>query len=118
MNNLNETNTDSKSESLLNSNFRHYDKKLSSHLFISLSRKISNVSRTIDKKKRSNKKENKEDYIDQLHSLIRTQNKKIKILEKGNNKNLDQIRCKLENKLIFLKTKFIQMEGLISLNFL
>ena len=91
---------------------RNYDKKLSSNLYISLSRKISSVKRTLTKKKKKTLQENQEEYIEHLHQIINTQRKRIKKLERDENN--DEGRRKIIQKVGFLKENYKNLERLIN----
>jgi len=96
------------------SDYKNYDKKLSSNLYISLSRKISSVKRTLTKKKKKTIKDNNEEYIEQLHQIIKTQKRRIKELEKDENYDLIGFRKKLVNKIHFLSDKYVNLETVIN----
>jgi hypothetical protein len=112
--NKNDIDSDSGLDHLNLGDYKNYDKKLSSNLYISLSRKISSVKRTLTKKKKKTIKDNNEEYIEQLHQIIKTQKKRIKELEKDENYDLISFRKKLVNKIQFLSDKYVNLETVIN----
>lgn len=92
---------------------KNYNKKLSSNLYISLSRKISSLKQTLSKKKKKTIKENKDEYIEQLHRLIRHQGRRIRKLEEGDMSIMPQVRQKVIDRVEHVTDKFHLLEFLI-----
>lgn len=106
--------SESKGDMLNLSEFnKNYDKKLSSNLYISISRKISSLKQTLNKKKKNTLRENKKEYIEELQQIIGRQRKKIDILETYDKLEMIKSHQQLVKKVTNLTDKFILFEALI-----
>jgi hypothetical protein len=79
-----------------------FNKKRTSELILTLSRQISKVKKKLTKKKKIEKEKTKDEIIDELRKVIKTQRKKINELQNENNKNLLKMKEDVKWKLNYL----------------
>lgn len=95
-------------------NRKTYNTKLSSKLFLSLSRKISRVKKSIKHKQNKRKENDQFAHIEELQNIIKHQRKRIKELEKNEDKNLISMRKLSINRIEILTDSISKMEKMIT----
>ena len=83
------------------------------NLFLTLSRKMTQISKKKKKKKVLKADLSQEKYIEELEKIVKTQRKRIQDLENDTDDNITKMRIKTEERMNSITQVFTNFENLI-----